>query len=367
MVEIRNLTKKYGDHVAVSNLSFTVKEGQIYGMLGPNGAGKSTVMNVMTGYLAATEGDVLIDGHDIYEEPQEAKRCIGYLPEQPPLYPEMTPLEYLNFVAQLKGVLKPERSAQVAQAIESTGLTDVKDRLIKNLSKGYKQRVGIAQAIVGDPKLIILDEPTVGLDPKQIIEIRDLIKTLGANRTVILSSHILSEVNAICDQVLIISKGKLVASDTPDNLSRNALGANLLNLTVKGTRNAVSIALKEVLEIDRIRFSDSLEPGAIDVVIETQKGVDCREPVFYLLSEHKCPILRMSQSKLSLEDVFLEFTSEAGGGKGEGAELAEEGEQSTPSDPALFADLGENPSESQDSQDEERQPERDRPDAEGRE
>ena len=213
MIEVSNLTKKYGDHIAVDHLSFRVEKGQIYGFLGPNGAGKSTTMNIITGYLAATEGTVTIDGKDVQKDPEEAKRAIGYLPELPPLYVDMTVREYLDFVAELKKVPKKERKQQIDEVMEMTQITDMQQRLIRNLSKGYRQRVGLAQAILGYPEVIILDEPTVGLDPKQIIEIRDLIRKLGENHTVILSSHILSEVSAVCDHIMIIAHGKLVASD----------------------------------------------------------------------------------------------------------------------------------------------------------
>ena len=239
MIEVKNLVKQYGDHIAVDHLSFTVEKGQIYGFLGPNGAGKSTTMNIMTGYLSATEGEVLINGHNIFEEPEEAKKCIGYLPEQPPLYMDMTPLEYLYFVAELKKIPKADRAQMIADIMKLVKITDVCERLIRNLSKGYKQRVGLAQAIMGYPEIIILDEPTVGLDPKQIIEIRDLIKTLSEKHTVILSSHILSEVSAVCDYVMIIAHGKLVASDTPDNLSKLMLGSNVLDLTIKGNKTMI--------------------------------------------------------------------------------------------------------------------------------
>lgn len=227
MIEVSNLVKRYGDHTAVDYLSFQIEKGKIYGFLGPNGAGKSTTMNMITGYIASTEGTVTIDGHDILEEPEKAKKCIGYLPEQPPLYFDMTVLEYMKFAADLKKIPKDKKKAMIEEVMDMVKITDMKNRLIKNLSKGYRQRVGLAQAILGYPEVIILDEPTVGLDPKQIIEIRDLIKSLKKKHTVILSSHILSEVSAICDYVLIISHGKLVASDTPDNLGKLAAGSNL--------------------------------------------------------------------------------------------------------------------------------------------
>ncbi len=229
MIEVKNLTKAYGPLVAVDNLNFTIEPGKIYGFLGPNGAGKSTTMNIMTGCLVATTGQVLVNGHDIFEEPLEAKKCIGYLPEQPPVYLDMTVTDYLRFVTEAKHVARGERDAKIREALGKTGTLEVKNRLIKNLSKGYRQRVGLAQAILGDPEIIILDEPTVGLDPKQIIEIRDLIKMLAKSHTVMLSSHIMQEISAVCDYLLIIAGGKLVASDTPENLSSEAMQSHTLS------------------------------------------------------------------------------------------------------------------------------------------
>ena len=234
MIEVRHLTKKYGNHTAVSDLSFIIENGVIYGFLGPNGAGKSTTMNIITGCLGPTEGEVLVDGHSISEEPMLAKRKIGYLPEQPPLYPDMTPTEYLRFVASAKGLARSEQTQQIDQVMDKTDIRVVRDRLIRNFSKGFRQRVGIAQALLGNPEVIILDEPTVGLDPAQIIEIRDLIRELGKNHTIILSSHILSEVQTVCDSIMIISDGHLVASDTPENLTRLFAGTTTLHLAVKG-------------------------------------------------------------------------------------------------------------------------------------
>ena len=229
MIEVSHLTKKYGPRTAVEDLSFTVEDGVVYGFLGPNGAGKSTTMNIITGCLAATSGTVTIDGYDIFDRPKEAKSRIGYLPELPPVYPDMTPAEYLSFVADARKVPAAEKEEQIDRAIRVTDIADVKDRLIKNLSKGYRQRVGIAQALLGKPSVIILDEPTVGLDPRQIIEIRELIRSLGKKHTVILSSHILSEVQAVCDKILIINKGKLIACDTPENLENLFAGGGFLN------------------------------------------------------------------------------------------------------------------------------------------
>lgn len=310
MIEVKNLVKRYGDHLAVDHLSFHVDKGQIYGFLGPNGAGKSTTMNIMTGYIASTEGEVLIDGHNILEEPEEAKKCIGYLPEQPPLYFDMTVWEYLKFAAELKKIKKSQRAEQVEEVMELTGISDMRNRLIKNLSKGYKQRVGLAQAILGYPEIIILDEPTVGLDPKQIIEIRELIKKLSEKHTVILSSHILSEVSAVCDYVMIINHGKLVASDTTENLSKMTLGSNTLELTIKGTKEEVNKLVSPLEMIRELEWIQSEEEDCVNLKITTEEHTDIREQLFYLMAEHKLPILKMESTRISLEDIFLELTEE---------------------------------------------------------
>ena len=310
MIEVKNLTKRYGNHLAVDHLNFTVESGKIYGFLGPNGAGKSTTMNIMTGYLGATEGQVLIDGHDILKEPEEAKKNIGYLPEIPPLYMEMTVREYLEFAAELKGIKKDKRESQIEEVIRLAKLRDVENRLIQNLSKGYKQRVGLAQAILGYPEVIILDEPTVGLDPKQIIEIRDLIKSLKKKHTVILSSHILSEVSAVCDYVLIISHGKLVASDTPENLGKLAEGSNTLNLIVKGEKDKIRTALGQIEGVKNVTVADAKEEHAWNVTVSTNEDSDVREEVFFKMADAKCPILEMQSRKVSLEEIFLELTED---------------------------------------------------------
>ena len=309
MIEIEHLTKRYGSHTAVSDLNLTIEAGQIYGFLGPNGAGKSTTMNIMTGCLASTEGTVRIDGHDIYEEPAKAKALIGYLPEQPPLYLDMTPLEYLTFVAKAKGVRGEARQQQLERAMEVTQIDGVKHRLIKNLSKGYKQRVGIAQALLGEPRAIILDEPTVGLDPLQIIEIRELIQELGREHTVILSSHILSEVRAVCDRIMIISKGKLVASDTPENLEKLFAGTAALELTVKGDEAAIRRALGSLPGVSGLSFHPGEVEGAAGVTVETDPPADLSEELFRICAAADLPILRMGMRKASLEDVFLELTA----------------------------------------------------------
>ena len=308
MIEVKNLVKRYGNHTAVDHLSFEIEKGKIYGFLGPNGAGKSTTMNMITGYIASTEGTVVIDGHDILEEPEEAKKCIGYLPEMPPLYFDMTVLEYLKFVADLKKIPKDKKVSMIEEVMDMVKITDMKNRLIKNLSKGYRQRVGIAQAVLGYPEVIILDEPTVGLDPKQINEIRELIKDLKRKHTVILSSHILSEVSAVCDYVLIISHGKLVASDTPENLSKLATGSNNLNLLVKGQKDAIRATLEAVEGVKEAAVKKSPEEGVCTVSVSTEENTDVREKVFYSMVNANCPILEMQSKKVSLEEIFLELT-----------------------------------------------------------
>ena len=308
MIEVKNLVKRYGDHTAVDHLSFEIEKGKIYGFLGPNGAGKSTTMNMITGYIASTEGTVVIDGHDILEEPEEAKKCIGYLPEMPPLYFDMTVLEYLKFVADLKKIPKDKKASMIEEIMDMVKITDMKNRLIKNLSKGYRQRVGIAQAVLGYPEVIILDEPTVGLDPKQINEIRDLIKSLKKKHTVILSSHILSEVSAVCDYVLIISHGKLVARDTPENLGKLAAGSNNLNLLIKGQKDTIRAALETVEGVKEVAAKKSPEEGVYAITVGTEENTDVREKVFYSMVNAGCPILEMQSKKVSLEEIFLELT-----------------------------------------------------------
>lgn len=315
MIEVKNLVKRYGNHLAVDHLSFQVDKGQIYGFLGPNGAGKSTTMNIMTGYLASTEGEVLINGMNILEEPEKVKKCIGYLPEQPPLYFDMTVEEYLKFAADLKKIERTKRKEQIEQVMEMTGIADVRERLIRNLSKGYRQRVGLAQAILGYPEILILDEPTVGLDPKQITEIRELIRSLSRKHTIILSSHILSEISAVCDYVMIINHGKLVVSDTTENLEKMAMGSNTLDMTVKGKKNDVEKILESVEEIQSLEWDtkdrkkyESSEENTVSFSIKTDESIDIREKLFYKLAEAKLPILKMQATRISLEDVFLELT-----------------------------------------------------------
>ncbi len=369
MIEVTNLTKKYGDHIAVDHLSFRVEKGQIYGFLGPNGAGKSTTMNIITGYLAATEGTVTIDGKDVQKDPEEAKCAIGYLPELPPLYVDMTVREYLDFVAELKKVPKKERKQQIDEVMEMTQITDMQQRLIRNLSKGYRQRVGLAQAILGYPEVIILDEPTVGLDPKQIIEIRDLIRKLGENHTVILSSHILSEVSAVCDHIMIIAHGKLVASDSPENLQKLMSGSMELNLEVKGSAAAVKSALQEISQIDRIEENTEASKNVAKLKVISKENADIREQVFYALADAKLPILEMTHAEKSLEDIFLELTEDVAPSQPEkkklftrhkkvaavgenadnNAEASDEGSINTNSSDSVSATTGVNVSESSES------------------
>lgn len=308
MIEVEDLVKKYGNHTAVDHLSFHVEPGKIYGFLGPNGAGKSTTMNMMTGYIAPTQGSVKINGYDLIKDAEKAKACIGYLPEIPPLYGEMTVKEYLSFVAELKRIPKRERADQLMQVAEMVMIQDMADRLIKNLSKGYKQRVGLAQAILGYPEVIILDEPTVGLDPKQIIEIRDLIKKLGEKHTVILSSHILSEVQAVCDEIMIISKGKLVACDTPEGLTGRARGDAQIRVTLLGDREQVQKAVEPLEHVKAVSYEESSEKDGVSLVLQTEAGEDIRRELFYAMTKADLPIMSLSRVERSLEDIFLELT-----------------------------------------------------------
>ncbi len=310
MIEVKNITKRYGNHVAVDNLSFQVEKGMIYGFLGPNGAGKSTTMNIMTGYIAATDGTVEINGYDILKEPEKAKKCIGYLPELPPVYPDMTVEEYLIFVAEIKQVKKAERRDQIASIMEQTQIAEVKGRLIRNLSKGYKQRVGLAQAIVGYPEVIILDEPTVGLDPKQIIEMRELIKTLSEKHTIILSSHILSEVSAVCDHIMIISKGKLAASDTPEGLMTLLKGGKQLEISVLGEQERFEKILSEIEDIENYKIAADTNKKELHGVVRFGADKDIRRELFYRLAASDMPIMSLGLSEKSLEDVFLALTEE---------------------------------------------------------
>lgn len=309
MIEVKNLVKTYGNHTVVDHLDFHIEKGQVCGFLGPNGAGKSTTMNMLTGYIAMTEGEVKINGYDIYEEPEKAKKCIGYLPELPPLYMDMTPLEYLKFAAELKGIERIKRKAMIEDVMEMARITHMKDRLIKNLSKGYRQRVGLAQALLGYPEVLILDEPTVGLDPKQIIQMHQLIKELGKSHTVILSSHILSEISEVCDHVMILSNGKLVADDSMEHLQKRCEGSNMLHMTICGTQENIHAILQKEQGIHEYKLSPSaLDEGAFDAIVEVNEGIDIREQMFYAFAREHCPVIMMKNDRLTLEEIFLELT-----------------------------------------------------------
>lgn len=307
MIEVSHLSKSYGSRPAVQDLSFTVPDGQIYGLLGPNGAGKSTIMNILTGYLAPTEGEAKVAGFRLPEQAQRAKACVGYLPEQPPLYPEMTVQEYLDFVAELKGVKHAQRKQQVLAAARRTGLEEVLPRVIRSLSKGYRQRVGIAQALLGSPQLIILDEPTVGLDPAQVIEIRNLIRELGKAHTVILSSHILSEVQAVCQQVLILSKGRLVAVGSPEELGETLNPGSRLRATAQGETDTVLAAVRSVPGICKVEL-ESAADGQVTFTAESEDAADRRAAVSRALTETGCTVLALAAENRSLEEVFLALT-----------------------------------------------------------
>lgn len=312
MIEIRELTKYYGPNLAVNNISFDVEQGEILGFLGPNGAGKTTTMNILTGFLSATSGTVKINGYDILEEPQKAKKCIGYLPENPPLYMDMTALEYLRFVSELKGIEKSGRSKHIAEIMKLVRITDVANRLIKNLSKGYKQRVGIAQALIGNPEVLVLDEPTVGLDPKQIIEIRSLIKSLGKNHTVILSSHILPEVSAICDRVVIISNGTIVAVDTTENLSKQFSKMSKVQIVVEGPSKDILQKIRMISGVKHVDLMAERAGGICVIAIENNTDIDVRRQVFFEMARYSWPIIEMKSLDPTLEDIFLQVTATGG-------------------------------------------------------
>lgn len=309
LIEVTHLVKKFGKRIAVNDISFSAKEGEILGFLGPNGAGKSTTMNMLTGYLSSTSGSIKINGIDILENPIEAKKNIGYLPEIPPLYMDMTVKEYINFVAQLKKVKKTELKAAVAEAINRVEIEHVQNRLIKNLSKGYKQRVGLASALVGKPKLLILDEPTVGLDPKQIIEMRNLIKELSKNHTIILSSHILSEISAICDTIMIINKGSMVALDTPENLQHLFSHNTRTLIRLRSVDEAFISKVKEIDGVVDVKTLEPVEENTIELAVEAKEHIDIRETLFTLCYEMKHPLLMMQSENISLEDIFLKATT----------------------------------------------------------
>lgn len=313
MVEVKNLTKMYGNKTGVKDISFTAEKGEIIGFLGPNGAGKSTTMNVITGYRPATEGRVLIGGFDIAEKPLEAKKRLGYLPEIPPLYPELKVKAYLKFICGLKGVSRDKRESHINEIMELVKITDVKDRLIKNLSKGYRQRVGLAQALVSSPDVLIMDEPTVGLDPKQIQDIRSLIKSLGKEHTIILSSHILAEVSMICDKVIIIKKGEIAAIDTPENLAKNMAATECFQAKIRGPHEQIEDVIRGIDGVISVKQSpdkNDIRTGFLSYVIENAKSIDVRTPLFFKMAGLGYPIHEMKSIAVNLEDIFLQLTSE---------------------------------------------------------
>lgn len=307
MIEVKNVTKKYGKAVAVDDISFEIKEGEIVGLLGPNGAGKSTTMNMLTGFIEQTEGEIIVDGYNMLKKPKKAKREIGYMPEGVPLYMDLTVKEFVTYMAEIKKVNKKERKEKVEKIIEQTGLKDVEKKLVKNLSRGYKQRVSMAGALVGEPKILILDEPTVGLDPKQITEIRNLIKDLGKTHTIILSSHILSEVSQICNKVIIINKGKIVAVDTPENLENKVSNNNMIYVTVEDKDNKIESVKEKVQGIEKIELIKNNEDETKEYVIETAKDTDIRKEIFAELAKDNITIFEMKKADSTLEDAFMKL------------------------------------------------------------
>ena len=307
MIEVKNITKKYGNVTAVDNINFKIEEGEIIGLLGPNGAGKSTTMNMITGYIEPTEGEILVNGYDISKKPKKAKAQIGYMPEGVPLYSDLTVKEFVTYMAELKKVNRKERKEKVEKIIEQTGLKDVENKLTRNLSRGYKQRVSMAGALVGEPKILILDEPTVGLDPKQITEIRELIKELGKTHTIILSSHILSEVSQICNKVIIINKGKIVAIDTPENLEKKVTENNSIYVTVEDTDNKMDKITEKIAEIKEIKLIKENEDATKQYVLESDKDVDLRKIIFNEFAKENITIFEMKKADTTLEDAFMKL------------------------------------------------------------
>ena len=307
MIEVKNVTKKYGKVVAVDNISFTINEGEIVGLLGPNGAGKSTTMNMLTGFIEQTEGEIVIDGYNMLKKPKKAKKEIGYMPEGVPLYTDLTVKEFVTYMAEIKNVDKKTRKEKVQEIIEQTGLKDVEKKLIRNLSRGYKQRVSMAGTLVGEPKILILDEPTVGLDPKQITEIRNLIKELGKTHTVILSSHILSEVSQICNKVIIINKGKIVAIDTPEKLEEKVSNKNCIYITVEDTENKIENIKEKIKEITKLELLQNNEDGTKQYMIESKEEIDLRKTLFTELAKENITIFEMKKADSTLEDAFMKL------------------------------------------------------------
>jgi ABC-2 type transport system ATP-binding protein len=322
VITVEGVSKRYGQHLAVDDISFRVDDGEVVGFLGPNGAGKSTTMNIITGYLSATAGKVTVDGFDVLEDPDQVKRRVGYLPELPPLYSDMTVDAYLGFVARIKGVPSAVLSSRIDETMEKTGVAHVRRSLIGHLSKGYRQRVGLAQALVGSPRVLILDEPTIGLDPHQIIEIRNLIRELGHEHTIILSSHILPEVSAVCDRVIIINRGKLVASDTTENLGKRLHDSSEFRLRVAGSEEAALAALAGVAGVDEVSAQGTVEQGTVDLHVKTDAGADPRRAIFHALSKADLPIFLMTAMDYTLEEIFLQLTTEDAAG---GAAAASDG------------------------------------------
>ena len=307
MIEVKNVTKKYGSTIAVENISFDVKDGEIVGFLGQNGAGKSTTMNMITGFIDPTDGQIIVNGNDISKKPRKAKKQIGYMPESVPLYYELTPKEFVSYMAELKLVKRNERKQEVEKVLKETGLEDVQNKLIRNLSRGYKQRVSLAGALIGNPDVIILDEPTVGLDPKQVTEIRSLIKELGKKHTVILSSHILSEVSQICEKVIIINKGKIVAIDTPENLEKSTKEKNGISLIVEDPKNNISKIKEIIKEIDEVEFVKDNEDGTKQYVITFSADIDLRKKLFEVLPKQDIVIFELKKTETTLEDAFMKL------------------------------------------------------------
>jgi len=310
LIEVVGLTKRYGSHTAVNNISFRAEAGEILGFLGSNGAGKTTTLNMLTGYLSASEGEIIINGYNMFDEPEEAKKQLGYLPDTPPVYLDMLVDEYLNFAADLKKIPKYERKEMLEEIKRTVQIKEESRRMIRNLSKGYRQRVGLAQALIGDPPVIIMDEPMTGLDPMQIIEIRDLIKSLGKKHTVLLSSHILSEVSAVCDRVMIINKGSIAASDTPERLAAGFVHSHTMLARIRGSREAVEAALSKVAFLESFDFEPSREEGTQEVVVKGEEDADIREGLFYSLADAKLPLLMLKSNDMSLEEIFLQVTGQ---------------------------------------------------------
>jgi ABC-2 type transport system ATP-binding protein len=307
VIEVKNVTKKYGKTVAVDNISFTINEGEIIGLLGPNGAGKSTTMNMLTGFIEQTEGEIIIDGYNMLKKPKKAKREIGYMPEGVPLYTDLTVKEFVTYMAQIKNVDRKLRKEKVEKIIEQTGLKDVENKLTRNLSRGYKQRVSMAGALVGEPKILILDEPTVGLDPKQITEIRNLIKELGKTHTIIISSHILSEISQICSKVIIINKGKIVAVDTPENLEEKVSNKNCVYVTVEDPENKMKEIKNKIKDIKRLELIEKNEDGTTQYMIESSENIDLRKTIFSELAKENITIFEMKKADTTLEDAFMKL------------------------------------------------------------